>query len=136
MLTARSRIAAQPVSRTQQAEPCCRTASFKPVAGSIPTFPGGGTTVSDDREWNTTAQSAPCGWRALTVVGLDNIEVSGEATGLPEIIAVNVGALTAGSATASAVTKAAEAVAQRDRQPVVREVPSIITSRLLGFGDE
>jgi filamentous hemagglutinin family protein len=73
---------------------------------------------------------------ALRIVGLDNIQVTGEAVGLPEIVQVNMGALTAASAATSAVTKAAEAIAQRDRTPIAREVPSIITSRFLGFGEE
>lgn len=73
---------------------------------------------------------------ALRVVGLDNIEVSGDATGLPEAVQANVGALTAASAASGAVAKAAEDIGRREAQPVIRDTPSIITSRFLGFGEE
>lgn len=72
---------------------------------------------------------------ALRVVNAANIEVSGEAIGIPQIPAVNVGALTAASSATSAIVNEAAQLAERSRPQARPELPSIITGRLLGFGE-
>ncbi len=69
---------------------------------------------------------------AYQVVNVDNIEVGGESSGLPPVIAVNVGALTSASQAASSAQKAAEEVTRR----TPRRQPSIISVEILGYGDE
>ncbi|MFT0137771.1 filamentous hemagglutinin family protein [Alcanivoracaceae bacterium MT1] len=69
---------------------------------------------------------------AYRVVNVDNIEVGGESTGLPPVISVNVGALTAASQAAGSAQRAAEEVTRRTpRQP-----PSVISVEILGYGQE
>src|SRR3546814_63985 len=72
---------------------------------------------------------------ALRVVNAANIDVQGDATGIPIVAAVNTGALTAASNAASAVSNAAARIAERTRPQSIRDIPSIITGRLLGFGE-
>ncbi|MBA5845304.1 filamentous hemagglutinin family protein, partial [Escherichia coli] len=49
---------------------------------------------------------------ALRVVNADNIQVTGKATGIPLIQAVNTGALTAASSAASAASQVAQDIAK------------------------
>ncbi|WP_236556065.1 filamentous haemagglutinin family protein [Alcanivorax sp. S71-1-4] len=69
---------------------------------------------------------------ALQVLNADNIQVQGEAQGIPVVAAVNTGALTAASAASTAASQAAETVSRRNNSAQ----PSIITVEILGFGDE
>ncbi|GGB95499.1 hypothetical protein GCM10007205_00900 [Oxalicibacterium flavum] len=73
---------------------------------------------------------------ALQVLNAANIEVQGEATGLPVVASVNVGALTDASAAASSAATAAQDMLQRDRNTARQNLPSIFTVRVLGFGSE
>jgi len=71
---------------------------------------------------------------ALQVVNAANIDVTGDAVGIPAVAAVNTGALTAASNASSSVL--AEASRMADRRPIrMRDIPAIITSRFLGFGE-
>src|SRR5690606_784789 len=69
---------------------------------------------------------------ALQVLNADNIQVQGEAQGIPVVAAVNTGALTAASAASTAASQAAETVSRRNNGTQ----PSIITVEILGFGEE
>jgi len=73
---------------------------------------------------------------ALQVMNAANIKVAGDAKGIPMIAAVNVGALTNASAAASSAAAAAQDVVQRDRSEARKNLPSIFTVRVLGFGNE
>ncbi|WP_333837448.1 filamentous haemagglutinin family protein [Novosphingobium sp.] len=73
---------------------------------------------------------------ALQVLNAANIQVKGNAAGIPQVAVVNVGALAAASSAASAVTAEATRVAERSRPQVRTEVPVIVSVRLLGFGDQ
>ena len=73
---------------------------------------------------------------ALQILNADNIKVKGEAKGLPVIAATNIGALTNASAAASQAAMAAQDVVQRDRNEARKNLPSIFTVRVLGFGNE
>ncbi len=73
---------------------------------------------------------------ALQILNADNIKVKGEAKGLPVIAATNIGALTNASAAASQAAMAAQDVVQRDRSEARKNLPSIFTVRVLGFGNE
>jgi hypothetical protein len=73
---------------------------------------------------------------ALQVINAANIQVKGEAVGVPTIAAVNVGALTNASAAASSAATAAQDSVQRARNEARQALPSIFTVRVLGFGDE
>ncbi len=57
-----------------------------------------------------------------------------EAKGLPVVAAVNTGALTAASAAAGAVAGEAARIAERARPEPMREAPTILNVRFLGFG--
>ncbi|MCG2840696.1 filamentous hemagglutinin family protein, partial [Sandaracinobacter sp. RS1-74] len=72
---------------------------------------------------------------ALQVLNAANIEVKGDATGIPQAAVVDTGALTAASSAASAVIAQAAALAERTRPQMVREIPAIVTVRFLGFGE-
>jgi hypothetical protein len=72
---------------------------------------------------------------ALRVVNAANIEVSGEAVGIPEVPAVNVGALTAASAATSAIVNEAAQLAERSRPQPIRDIPAIVNVRFVGFGE-
>jgi len=71
---------------------------------------------------------------ALQVVNAANIEVQGDAVGIPAVAAVNTGALTAASSASSSVVAEAARLAERAR-PKTGDIPAIITSRFLGFGE-
>ena len=72
---------------------------------------------------------------ALHVINAANIEVKGNATGLPVVAAVNTGALTSASSAAAAVSSVADALAERARPKMAPpSVPYIITGTFLGFG--
>ncbi|MFJ3047946.1 filamentous hemagglutinin family protein [Herbaspirillum chlorophenolicum] len=73
---------------------------------------------------------------ALQVVNAANIQVKGEATGIPMVAAVNVGALTNASAAASSAATAAQESVQRARNEARQALPSIFTVRVLGFGSD
>ena len=73
---------------------------------------------------------------ALQVLNADNIKVKGEAKGLPPPASVNVGALANASAVASQAVAAAQDVVQRDRNDARRNLPSIFSVRILGFGND
>ncbi|HEU0096930.1 MAG TPA: filamentous hemagglutinin family protein, partial [Rhizomicrobium sp.] len=68
---------------------------------------------------------------ALHVVNAANIQVKGNATGLPQTAAVNTGALTAASNAATAVSQLAN---QMVRKPAPMNVPMIMTVQFVGFG--
>ena len=68
---------------------------------------------------------------ALHVVNADNIDVEGDAVGLPVIAAVNIGALTSASAASAQATAAAQDVLQRQRSVAREALPSIVTVRVL-----
>ncbi|MBN3824098.1 filamentous hemagglutinin N-terminal domain-containing protein [Burkholderia sp. Ac-20384] len=71
---------------------------------------------------------------ALRVVNADNIQVTGKATGVPLVQAVNTGALTAASAAASAATQAAQDIA-RNSASGVSSRRWTISVQVEGFGD-
>jgi len=73
---------------------------------------------------------------ALQVINAANIQVKGDAVGIPTIAAVNVGALTNASAAASSAATAAQDSVQRARNEARQALPSIFTVRVLGFGNE
>nr|WP_255696963.1 filamentous haemagglutinin family protein [Sandaracinobacteroides sayramensis] len=72
---------------------------------------------------------------ALRVVNAANIEVSGDAVGIPQVPAVNVGALNAASAATSAIVNEAAQLAERSRPQVRTEIPTIVTVTFAGFGE-
>ncbi|WP_343927883.1 filamentous hemagglutinin family protein [Pigmentiphaga daeguensis] len=73
---------------------------------------------------------------ALHVLNAENIQVKGQSKGLPQVAAVNVGALTNASAAASQAVVAAQDVVQRERVAARQSLPSVFTVRVLGFGGE
>ncbi|VFR19925.1 Filamentous haemagglutinin family outer membrane protein associated with VreARI signalling system [plant metagenome] len=73
---------------------------------------------------------------ALQVVNAANIQVQGDATGIPVVAAVNVGALTNASAAASSAADAAQDTVARSRAAARQALPSIISVQILGFGAE
>lgn len=73
---------------------------------------------------------------ALRVVNAENIQVQGEASGIPVVAAVNVGALTSASAAASSAATAAQEAVQRARAQQRQSLPSIISVQILGFGED
>ncbi|MCC7705526.1 filamentous hemagglutinin family protein [Janthinobacterium sp. GW460P] len=73
---------------------------------------------------------------ALTVVNAANIQVKGEAKGMPTVASVNVAAMTNASAAASQATAAAQDVVQRERAATRAAQPSVFTVRVLGFGND
>ncbi|MBN3770917.1 filamentous haemagglutinin family protein, partial [Burkholderia sp. Se-20378] len=71
---------------------------------------------------------------ALRVVNADNIQVTGKASGIPLVQAVNTGALTAASAAASAATQVAQDIAKNNASGgAVRRWT--ISVQVEGFGD-
>lgn len=72
---------------------------------------------------------------ALQVLNAANIQVQGEAAGIPMAVVVNTGALTAASGATTAVANQAAQLAERARPEPIRDLPSLITGRLLGFGE-
>jgi filamentous hemagglutinin family protein len=73
---------------------------------------------------------------ALTVMNAANIQVKGEAKGMPAVASVNVAAMTNASAAASQATAAAQDVVQRERAATRSAQPSVFTVRVLGFGGD
>ena len=73
---------------------------------------------------------------AMQVVNAENIQVQGDAVGIPVVAAVNVGALSNASSAASAASAAAQEVVQRQREETRKAMPSVFTVRVLGFGQE
>ena len=73
---------------------------------------------------------------ALTVMNAANIQVKGEAKGMPTLASVNVAAMTNASAAATQATAAAQDVVQRERAATRSAQPSVFTVRVLGFGSE
>ncbi|KAG8148901.1 filamentous haemagglutinin family protein [Burkholderia catarinensis] len=71
---------------------------------------------------------------ALRVVNADNIQVTGKATGIPLVQAVNTGALTAASAAASAATQVAQDIAKNNASGVSSRRWTI-SVQVEGFGD-
>ena len=69
---------------------------------------------------------------ALQVVNAANIQVQGQASGIPMTAAVNVGALTSASQAAGSAVQAAEQVSRQ----VQRNQPSTISVEILGYGGE
>ncbi len=72
---------------------------------------------------------------ALQVVNAANIQVKGDAVGIPMAAAVNTGALTAASSASSSVVAEAARLAERAKPRPAGDIPAIITSRFLGFGE-
>lgn len=72
---------------------------------------------------------------ALQVLNAANIEVKGDAAGIPMAVVVDTGALTAASSAAGAVTNQAAALAERSRPQIRPDIPTIITARFVGFGE-
>jgi len=73
---------------------------------------------------------------ALTVMNAANIQVKGEAKGMPTVASVNVAAMTNASAAATQATAAAQDVVQRERAATRSAQPSVFTVRVLGFGSD
>lgn len=71
---------------------------------------------------------------ALRVVNADNIQVTGKASGIPLVQAVNTGALTAASAAASAATQVAQDIAKNNASGVSPRRWTI-SVQVEGFGD-
>ncbi|WP_446902030.1 filamentous haemagglutinin family protein [Burkholderia sp. YIM B11467] len=71
---------------------------------------------------------------ALRVVNADNIQVTGKATGIPLVQAVNTGALTAASSAASAASQAAQDIAKNNASGVAPRRWTI-SVQVEGFGD-
>ncbi|UIN21430.1 filamentous haemagglutinin family protein [Herbaspirillum frisingense] len=72
---------------------------------------------------------------AQQVVNAANIQVKGEASGLPAVASVNVASLSNASAAASSAAMAAQDTVQRARDAARQALPSVFTVRVLGFGD-
>ncbi len=68
------------------------------------------------------------------VANADNIDVKGSAIGVSSAHGVNTGALSAASSAASAVADAAGSLAEH-KPDVMRDLPSIISVQVIGFGD-
>jgi hypothetical protein len=74
---------------------------------------------------------------ALQVVNAANIQVQGDAIGMPVAPATDVGGMTAASSTAGTAASAASEAAGRTRQgQPVAELPSIITVQVIGYGGD
>lgn len=72
---------------------------------------------------------------AQAIANADNIQVQGEAIGLPEIVQVNTGALTSAASASAAVANQASDLAERSRPQPVRDIPAIVNVRFVGFGE-
>lgn len=73
---------------------------------------------------------------ALQVVNAANIQVQGDAKGMPVVAAVNTGAIASASAAASSATQAAEEAGRQQQAAARQRQPSVITVQVLGFGGE
>jgi filamentous hemagglutinin len=69
---------------------------------------------------------------ALTVVGVENISVSGSAAGVPKVEAPNLGAMTTASQVSAAATKEGVGPEARPRTTAA-DLPSIITVEVVGY---
>lgn len=73
---------------------------------------------------------------ALQVGNAANVQVKGEATGLPPTTVVNTAALTSASAAANSATQAVQDMTRQQQDAARRAQPSIISVQVLGFGPE
>jgi len=73
---------------------------------------------------------------AAQVANADNIQVQGEKIGVPIAQSVNIGALSAASAAAGAVSHVAEDMANRQRDDARNQQPSVISVHVLGYGTQ
>ncbi|MDD0974716.1 filamentous hemagglutinin family protein [Pseudomonas fontis] len=73
---------------------------------------------------------------ALQVVNAANIQVQGDAKGMPVVASVNTGAISSASAAASSASQAAEDAARQQQSAARQRQPSVITVQVLGFGSE
>jgi hypothetical protein len=72
---------------------------------------------------------------AVAVLNAGNIQVGGTATGVPTVVAPNIGALsTASNAAGQAAAAATDAANQARNRPAPQELPSIITVEVIGYG--
>jgi len=72
---------------------------------------------------------------AEQVLNAANIQVGGTATGVPTVVAPNLGALTsANNASGQAATAAMDQVSQASHRPAPQQLPSIITVEVIGYG--
>jgi hypothetical protein len=69
---------------------------------------------------------------ASVVVGVENIQVSGAATGVPKVEAPNIGSLTTASSVAQAAAQQGVGPAAQARNSMA-DLPSIITVEVLGY---
>jgi hypothetical protein len=73
------------------------------------------------------------------VLNAANIATAGRSTGIPDTGSVNIGALESTSSTGGQAARIADdsvaAAASRGAQAGVRNVPSLVTVEVLGFGD-
>jgi filamentous hemagglutinin family protein len=76
---------------------------------------------------------------ALRVLNAANISSLGAVSGVPQANSVNLGALESASGTAGGASQAAldsvASAANRGNQTIARQLPSLITVEVLGFGD-
>lgn len=72
---------------------------------------------------------------ALQVVNAANVQVKGESSGLPATARVNVAALTSASAAANSATQAVQEMTRNQQDAARRNLPSIISVQVLGFGE-
>lgn len=72
---------------------------------------------------------------ALRVLNAANIQVQGDAAGIPVVAAVNTGALTSASSATTAVANQAAELAERARPQIRPEIPTIVTVTFAGFGE-
>ena len=70
---------------------------------------------------------------ALTVSNASNVQVQGKSTGLPTVVAPNVGALSAATAASAAASQAAQQSTQNSASSG-RQTPSTITVEITGYG--
>lgn len=73
---------------------------------------------------------------ALQVVNAANIQVQGDAKGMPVTASVNTGAIASASAAATSATQAAEDVSRQQQAAARQRQPSVITVQVVGFGSE
>ncbi|HEX7814723.1 filamentous hemagglutinin family protein, partial [Dyella sp.] len=73
---------------------------------------------------------------AAQVANADNIQVQGQKIGVPIAQSINVGALSAASAAAGAVSHVAEDMANKQRDDARSQQPSIISVHVLGAGGD
>lgn len=73
---------------------------------------------------------------ALQVVNAANIQVQGDAKGMPAVASVNTGAIASASAAASSASQAAEEAGRQQQAASRQRQPPVITVQVLGFGGE